>query len=61
MDHQGRSLKAQMKEASRLGARYVAVLGPDEWSRGQVTLKNLESGTQEVLVLERAGSLIAPA
>ena len=60
-DHQGRSLKAQMKEAARLGARYVAVLGPEEWGKGQVTLKNLESGTQEVLVLERAGSLIAPS
>lgn len=58
-DHQGRSLKAQMKEASRLGVRYVAVVGPAEWGRGEVTLKNLATGGQEVLELERAGTLIA--
>jgi histidyl-tRNA synthetase len=58
-DHQGRSLKAQMKEASRLGARYVVVLGPDEWGRGQVTVKTLATGAQDVLELEPAAALIA--
>jgi histidyl-tRNA synthetase len=38
----GRSLKGQLKQASRLGARYVAVLAD-----GSVGLKDMESGEQE--------------
>lgn len=43
MDHQGRSLKSQFKLADKLGARFVAVLGPDELAAGQVTLRNMET------------------
>jgi len=45
MDHQGRSLKSQFKQADRLAARLVAVLGPDEIAAGQVTLRDM--GTKE--------------
>ena len=40
----GRSLKGQLKQAERVGARFVAVLG-DEGA----TLRDRESGEQEVL------------
>jgi len=40
-DHQGRSLKSQFKQADRLGAKYVAVLGPDELAAGEVTLRDM--------------------
>lgn len=58
IDHQGRSLKAQMKEAARWGVRWVLVLGPEEWASGKVTLKNMSKGEQDVLELERAKALI---
>ncbi|MBS3957750.1 MAG: histidine--tRNA ligase [Clostridiales bacterium] len=45
MDHQGRSLKAQFKQADRLGARVVVVVGPDEIAAGEVTLRHM--GTRE--------------
>lgn len=45
MDHQGRSLKAQFKQADKLGARVVAVVGPDELASGEVTLRDM--GTKE--------------
>ncbi|MRS13122.1 MAG: histidine--tRNA ligase [Actinobacteria bacterium] len=45
LDHQARSLKSQMKQADRLGARFVAVLGPDELAAGEITLRNM--GTKE--------------
>lgn len=45
MDHQGRSLKSQFKQADRLGARVVALLGPDELAVGEATLRNM--GTKE--------------
>lgn len=44
-DHQSRSLKAQFKQADRLGARFVAIMGPDEVEAGQVTVRDM--GTKE--------------
>ena len=45
LDHQGRSLKSQFKQADRLGARFVVVVGPDELAAGEVTLRDM--GTKE--------------
>jgi histidyl-tRNA synthetase len=43
LDHQGRSLKSQFKQADRLGARLVAVVGPDELVSGEFTLRDMET------------------
>mgnify|MGYP005842874095 CR=1 FL=1 len=48
-DPLGRSLKAQMKHADRMGARYVAILGDDEVRGGKVTIKSMEEGWQKTL------------
>ena len=50
-DIAGRSVKAQMKYADKLGARYTAVLGDDDLAKGAVTLKDMQSGEQSVLEL----------
>jgi histidyl-tRNA synthetase len=60
MDHQGRSLKSQFKQADKLGAGFVVVVGPDELAEGQVTIRDM--GTKEerrVPVTAAAGELIA--
>jgi histidyl-tRNA synthetase len=46
-DPLGRSLKAQMKEASRLGSPWVIMLGEEEIASGAVTLRNMASGEQQ--------------
>jgi histidyl-tRNA synthetase len=46
-------MKGQMKDASRSGAIWAAILGDDEMDSGQVTLKNLESGEQERVPLDQ--------
>ncbi len=46
VDYTKRSLKAQMKEAARLGARLVALLGEDELKAEAVTVRDMESGEQ---------------
>ena len=46
MDHQARSLKAQMREAGRLGVRFAVIVGEDEISRGVVGIKDMETGEQ---------------
>ena len=43
----GRSLKAQLKVADRLGARFVVIAGEAEWARGLVTLRRMADGLQE--------------
>jgi histidyl-tRNA synthetase len=43
-----RSVKAQFKEADRRGARAVIVVG-SEWADGNVTVKNLDTGDQNVI------------
>ena len=45
----GRSLKAQMKYAGKLGALYTVVLGDNELEKGVYTVKNMQTGeTQDV-------------
>jgi histidyl-tRNA synthetase len=41
MDHQSRSLKAQMKAADRLGSLLVLLVGPEELSDRQVTVRDM--------------------
>ena len=40
----GRSLKAQMKYADKIGAKYTMVLGDDEIAQGKAKVKNMDSG-----------------
>lgn len=43
MDFEGRSLKAQMRTANKLNARFALILGPEEAARDVVKVKNLRS------------------
>jgi histidyl-tRNA synthetase len=45
----GRSMKAQMKAASKSGAAFAVILGPDEVAQERVTIRDLESGEQSSL------------
>ncbi len=46
-DYTGRSLKAQMRQAGRLGARWCVIIGPDELEEQKVLLRDMSQGTQE--------------
>ena len=46
-DLAGRSVKAQMKYANKIGARYTMILGEDELTEGQAALKNMETGESQ--------------
>ncbi len=41
----GRGLKAQMKYANKIGARFTLVLGDNELNEGKADLKNMEDGS----------------
>jgi histidyl-tRNA synthetase len=46
IDYEGRSPKAQMRTANKLGVKYVIVLGPDELARGDVNIKVMETSEE---------------
>ncbi|MEE1042976.1 MAG: histidine--tRNA ligase, partial [Clostridia bacterium] len=45
-DLMSRSLKAQMKYADKIGAKYTVVIGEDEIKKGVVSVKNMLTGEQ---------------
>jgi histidyl-tRNA synthetase len=53
LDFEGRSLKAQMRRADKLGSRYVLILGEDELQRGEIQLKDMVDKTQRMIPLDQ--------
>ena len=48
-----RSMKAQMRDANKLRARYVLILGKNELKDNTILIKSLESGKQESIKQEK--------
>ncbi len=53
MDHQGRSLKSQMKRANRLDAPYVVMLGENELNSGATVLRDMATREQAEIPLDQ--------
>ncbi len=51
-DVMGRSLRAQMKYADKIGARYTMVLGDNELAQGEAVLKQMQSGEKLTVALD---------
>lgn len=51
-DYDGKSLKAQLREADKAGCRLVAILGEQELNSRSITIKDLEQGSQEAAPLD---------
>jgi len=49
MDLIGRSFKSQLKSADSSGARFACILGPEEAKANNVSVKDLKTGTQELV------------
>ncbi|MCH3958462.1 MAG: histidine--tRNA ligase [Selenomonas sp.] len=47
MDYAGRSMKAQMKQANKAGARFALIIGEDEVKEACVQLKDMEKSEQQ--------------
>ena len=52
IDTCGRSLKAQMKYAGKLGAQYTVVLGDNELDAGVYTLKDMQTGEEKQIAAD---------
>lgn len=52
MDYLDKSLQGQLGYADRYGAEITAILGPEELSEDEVTLRDMESGNQTRVTIE---------
>jgi len=53
MDYLGKSLKAQMKSADRLGAKHVYIIGDEELKKRLAVLKNMKTAEQKEVAFDK--------
>jgi histidyl-tRNA synthetase len=58
-DYLQRSVKAQMREANKLNARFVIFIGGDEYKEGKVNIKNMSDGTEEKIPIHQISEFVA--
>ncbi|MDR2104782.1 MAG: histidine--tRNA ligase [Deferribacteraceae bacterium] len=51
MEYEISGVKAQMKRANRSKARYAAILGEDELKENKISLKDMQTSTQQIINL----------
>ncbi len=56
-DYMDRSVKAQMKYANKIGALYTVIIGEDEITKNQASVKNMETGESTQVNLEKINEL----
>ena len=52
IDHMARGVKAQFKYADKIGAEFVAVIGSNELVEGQVKVKKMADGSEQLVKFE---------
>ena len=52
IDYAGRSMKAQMKQANKLNAKYAVILGDDEIAEGAALIRSMADSSQEKVALD---------
>ena len=53
-----KKFKAKMSYADRLGIPFVAFLGEDEIAQGKISMKNMQTGEQQLLTLAEAADVV---
>ena len=57
-DYKAKSFPTQMKKANRINAKYILIAGTDEMEQNKITIKNFETGKQELLGLQEITKII---
>lgn len=52
-DYGGRKMKAQMKSADRMQARFAVIIGDDELARGEAALKTMATSEQKLVPIDQ--------
>ena len=51
-------MKRRMQKAAASGARFAVILGDDELAKGEAAVKDLDSGEQSKVALERLAEAV---
>jgi len=54
------NLKRRMQQANRIGARAAVLLGEDELAKAVATVRDMESGEQREVPIDRLAAALAP-
>ena len=54
------NMKRRMQRANKLNARAAVIIGDDEIAKGVAQLKNLDSGEQREVALDKLGEALKP-
>lgn len=57
-DHMNRKVKAEMKYANKINARYTVIIGEDELQSGAASFKNMDTGDKSELKLDNFDEII---
>ncbi len=57
-DYSGRSLKAQMRQANKMKARFVVVVGPEEVATGKINLKNMLTSEERSVGMDEVAAAV---
>jgi len=59
LDYEGRSLKAQMKQANKTGARFAVIIGDDELARDSARIREMATGEESTVPMAELASKLA--
>lgn len=59
LDYLDRKMKAQVKQADRLGAAFTAIIGEAELANGTVVLKEMATGEQQEVKRNQVAAVLA--
>jgi len=54
------NLSRRMKRANRIGARFAVIIGDEELAAAAATVRDLDSGEQSAVALDRLADFLAP-
>lgn len=49
LDYASRSVKAQMREANKMNAKFVLFIGGEEFNQDQIRIKNMQTGDEQIV------------
>lgn len=58
LEYKGRGLRAQMRTANKLNARYVIMIGEDEISNEAATVRDMETGDQQSVAFRQLAEIM---
>jgi histidyl-tRNA synthetase len=58
-DYLQRSVKAQMREANKMNAKYTLFIGGDEYKEGMIIMKNMATGEEEKISVNSIREFVA--